>query len=1279
MFGNEVEYKIPLGNTMRVALINYNISNIEIATKIQEKILITNKNRFQINQVENLNDLFKYKEVNKEETNKGLINIKWINNFNNFIPSVIIVYYYIKPGSNKENEEKNICLKIEEIRNHTKSCFLFIIIIYKDMLENQNKLYFNFDDKQKPYYLRTYLTKDCLYILPEEQIWKLNEFGEICNKILYYSRQYYKIHKKAFQEKRSQSKSREDKIEYDIKLAVISSIKSKKANILESKYLEEAYEILCDKNYDLNTYKYGNKPTVIKNNFYEIRAAADWLFFKSNNNFQKSKRTSSKSLPNSKLGKNNTINVRSNSTFRINIHEQIKKSERHIYTFRNNKYYDNGQKDYFHFVEYYWLVQRYIILTNSIEENISKTKVDMRVLLKFGMMLFKEVYNLIRLIKFYNDYFNDKNYNLLSININDKTIDIKDIKVEDNIYFGKPPIYYIINKEKAEQKEIIGYNDEIYIKKFILNNKINLDDLIDKFKNKYWHHLSSFFIILKDKFLKNNNSESMKGINMYIYLLKIIGLTNNLNSDKMYEINDINEFYSKIIYNFNRIKKFPKIYMHFIKQYINFIKYKIQKEENAQNDKYKTELFINLSLLGNLRKLDSDEENLFYQLLNDTQFIPINKDKDKEKDKEKDKDKENDIIINLNYYNKNNMSIINCNDLAFNFDYSIKNIEKYQERTLLDLIEYEIKFNSTLSQDKIKFNSLKLFFEYSYENKIIDKNIVKKDKKKENIKDPKKDKIINKISKMIIKEFNKEELDKYELGLNSNINISHKLLIKYKKGKILLNKIIFSLCKKENIFYSINLPNEFNKAIFIIDKEKDVLKIKYPKKTLIAGIYQLFKFEYIINKEQINNIKITDYKHSFQAEKINKNNSMSQIESINTNIKTNKKNNNNTALNLINKKSEDKSDTLRNFIFNDPERHVSFESSEISHIPPSFYVYDKTKQCMEESKKDFEYIYNNFESRLEEGKNKYDILIKFYNYGLYTIKLNIKYFIVHEEVDAKLEFNHEEIFYFKVVDPLPLSHKINSNNYLLYNNIKSNTKKSKEYLTDTDINMNLIFKNLLDEDILIKDIIITLNQNKDIETNCTVKDIIDSKDIEDSIKEQILCILKSTNYIIPYDLKFFSSFNGSLGKIKIIWTTKSLIDFENNKNIKNINNFNFKNENEYELPNIDINRIKLKFDYEYTIQNDNEIIINALITNNALFNKKLTVKIENNDDNSYIISGLTKYFINLKFGEKKNIYIKLIVLQKGEIKLPDIIIKERDYSGRKISCNYFCPEKIILN
>ena len=1239
MFGNELEYKIPLPNSMRVAIINYNIKNIELATKIQEKVIITSKKKLQIVIAENIVELFKYKELINDSPTKGLINKKWMNNIINYIPSVVIINYQFNEGTNKETEEKNIYSIMEGIRNCSKDCFIFTIIIYKNMLEN--KLYFNFDDKQKPNYLKNFLTKDCLYILPDEQIWNLKEFGQICNKIVYYSREYYKNLKKEFNENRSQLKTREEKIEYDIKLGVISSIKSQKEHIIESKYLEEAYEFLCDRYFDLNTYIYREEPLNIKNIFYEIRATADWLFFKSKY-YHKNQRNLSMNLQRNKVGKNNNsyVNDRTYSMLKVNIKEQIKKIERHIFCFSNNKYYENGKKDFFHFVEYYWILQRYKNVLEYIGEIISTTKVDVKILIKLGRLYLKQIYNLIRMIKFYDENFNEKDFNNMTIYINGKKVEIQNIKEEDNIYFGKPPIYYITDEESPDKKEIIGYNDEIYFKKFIFTNKIYYKDIIDNFKNKYWPNLSSFFSNLKEKIHyknKNDNNDAMKGINIYINLLKIIGLSKNLNNKNIFEISDIYNFYSKIINDFEKIKKFPKVYMHFIKQYIDLIQYKMKKENNLSDENnYKTELFINLSILGNLRKLDSNEENFFYQLLNDSQFIP------------KIQNNEEKIIINLNYYFINNIGIIKCNDLAFNFDYIIKDIEKYSERKLLDLIEYNIIFKTSMNKEKIKFNSIKLFFEYSNDNNS-DKN---------------------EITEIITKEYNKEELNKFELSLNTPVNILHKLLIKYKKGKILFKKIIFNLCKKENIFYSIDIPIELNKTIFIIEKESKILNIQYPSKILKAGINQLFKFEYIINKEPINNIKITDYMNIFNGESISLNNISSQFEEDKNII--NKRKNFINLKNNLNKSPNINLDDLIDFLFDTHEdKNKSGDNKEIILPPPKFYFFNEEKNYLEENQKEFEFIYNDFESRLQEGKNKFDILIKFSKYGAYKIKLNLKYLIQHQEVDEKLEFNHEEIFYFKVIDPLLLTKKITSNNYLIF-------KKAKEFLTDTNINMNLNFKDLLDEDILINDIIININDNENIQIHSTIKDIIDSNDLDEQIKENILCILKTYHYNIPYNIKFLNSFNGSFGKIKIIWTTKSLKEYINNKNIINRNNFNLRNENEYLLPNIDINRLKIKIDYNYSIKDDKEVILNIKINNISSSNKNLDIKIETYDDNSYIISGLTKFFINLKLGEKFKIYVKLIILQKGEIKLPDIEINEKEKDGKKVSCIYFCPEKIII-
>ena len=1249
MFGNELEYKIPLPNTMRIAIINHNYKNIDIVTKIQEKLMITTKKPFQIVLAGNVKELFRYKEIYQKETNKGLINKKWINNIINYAPSLVILNYQINYGANKENEEKSLCIILEEIRNYSERCHIIVIIINRDAQDSNNKLTFNFDDKQKPYYLKTYLPKDCFYVFTEEEIWESIEFIEICTKILFYSRQFYKSYKERYKEKRSKSTTREEKIIYDIKLGIISSIKSQKDHILESKYLEEAYEFLCDKNFDLSGYKYGNKPTNIKNNFYEIRAIADWLFFKFNK-FQKNKRKISLSTPKNKFNKNCEVNNRSNTTIKnINIKEQLKKIKRHVNRFTNTKYFENGKRDYFHFIEYYWIVQRYKNITECIEENISSVNVSNKILIKLGMLLIKEVYNLIRMIKFYKDNFNNDNFNLYTFDNGGKKLNIENIYEEENNYFGKPPSYYLAEKENSENKTIIGYNDEIYIKKFLIKNKINYNDMIDNFKNRYWHHLSSYFSQLKEKFSKKKNidkkNDTLQGIIIYIYLLKIIGLFGTLNNENIFETNDINDFYSKSIYNSEKIKKFPKVYMHFIEQYINSLQYKLNEEKQvndiSKNNYYQTEIFINLSLLGNLTKLDSDKESLFFKLLNDKQFIPFHKNKNEK------------IIIKLQYYNKNNISIIQYNDLAFGFNYVVKNINKYQKRKLLDIIEYEFQFRSSLNQEKIKFNYIQLYFEYINEEKNI--------------------------KERIIKEFTKEQLNCYELGLNSDVNITQKLIIKNKKGKILFNKLIFSFDKKETIYYSIDIPYELNKTIFIKDIDTKVLDIYYPKQMITVGLNQFYYFEYKIKKENIQNIKITDYIHIFQSEKMNKDNLISQIgdkfdESNINNIKNNKPENLN--LESIEKSNEkNNKDSLINFIFGESSERRLFNDKE-DNCTPIFYYFDEEKNEIKESQKNFDYVYIDFENRLKEGKNKYDILIKFSNYGLYKIKLNIKYFVEHEEVEGKINFCHEKIFYFKVIDPMLMTSKIDSNNYLLYNDIENHTK-SKVYLTDTDINMKLIFNDLLEEDIIIKDIIINLKEYKKLEIHSTLKDIIDCSDIDENTKEQILLILRSNNYIIPYNVKFFESFNGSLGKIKLIWTTKSLIQFENNKNITT-KNLLLKNENEYDLPNMDINKINIKFDYKYTIKNDNEIYINVEITNKTSQNKKLTVKIINSEDNSYIISGTTKMLINLKEKETKRIKVKLIALQKGDIKLPDILIKEKDYNGHQISCNYFSPEKIVL-
>ena len=108
MFGKEEENKNSLPSSMRVALITTNNTNPDLPLKIQEKILKDRNKNVEFIFVDNVKDLFKYKEFQKDENVKGLIDKNWINNIKNLIPSVIILYYELQIGANKETDEKYI-------------------------------------------------------------------------------------------------------------------------------------------------------------------------------------------------------------------------------------------------------------------------------------------------------------------------------------------------------------------------------------------------------------------------------------------------------------------------------------------------------------------------------------------------------------------------------------------------------------------------------------------------------------------------------------------------------------------------------------------------------------------------------------------------------------------------------------------------------------------------------------------------------------------------------------------------------------------------------------------------------------------------------------------------------------------------------------------------------------------------------------------------------------------------------------------------------------------
>ena len=1341
MFGSEEDLKNSIPNSMVISIIHPNPQKCDLTQRILEKTGYDFKERLKFTCTQNYKDI--YKDLDSSNTEKepsssrGLINRKWIDDLCYRRPALIIYFYQIPNGADKSSEEKKIYEQLAEIRKLDDLVYIFLFIICKDMKENPYN--FNSDDPQKSYNLRNIIQKEFLFEFPNDEIWRAIDLGNFSSNIIHYSRLYYRKYKNKIEEKKVKSTTREEKIECDIMLGVLSIIKTKKFLYNKNKYLDEAYELITDKTYDRAKYLYGNKSLNPKFNLIEVRAVSDWLFAKimklqnvklpsstttptsegdsnSEKKFSKSSKTVPRSLTSSLFGKQEN---------RVSIFDmQIERYKNHIKKFSLlYEYLKTDNKDKFIFIEYYWLIQRFKDLCELYEEHLKHSHSKKKIF-SLGRIYLKQIYYYIKMAKFLSKS-NIENINTISIK--NKEVSISKIEIAINKYYGKPPNYSYKDIHNPLMKFELGFNEDIYFKKFIVDKKLNSDGNLIELYNQYLSKASNIFINLK-KNLSNNSFDG--GIDLYLNLLKM--LLYNEKENNLYDISNlkINENLFKIINSFpnlnlNNIKKFPKIYFHYLELNVNSL---ISNFQNPDIDNLsKTKLFIYLSLLGNLRKLNENEENIFFQLINDEQFTPVYINETKT---DEDKGQNSPIIIKLKTEK-------NRGDNIFDFEYELKNGEDSHEKKILDLVEYNFKIKTFLSKENIKLNSVKIFFQSINEDT---NNINDKKQKRE----------------IIIREYNKEELNNFDLNKDSPILLEHKLFMKYKKGKIYLSHVEFTLCKKENIIYKIELQNDISKMIFITNLNKKVLNIKIPKEKLTVGVNQLNKFEIEVNKEDMDEVWVSQFKLNFISlpsyyKKTVPNTSMkallnnkampsrtiSNLPSNQTNInqqifglpkndstqkKVSQTQNRQMSLMPPNPKSNTKisqggvaQSSMQNFFYKTPNdkpvanqntnsasKSQVFPSSTItvnptpstyigSNLPsekiqvtlpfPEFYNYNEENHSLDKSEKEFEIEYKDFESLLKSNKRKYGILIKFLQEGQYEIKLNISYSIRHKDIEDYFEFNQEQSLKFIVIEPFKFSNEINSNNFSHFTQIKEDKTEQKitKFLTNRNLQMNLILTNQLNEDIIIKDIIIQKDEekltekNKNIEIKSSIKDIIDSAALPKEIKNQILKIIKTSDYSIPFETIFNDEFQGSLGKIILKWSTPSLIDYE-------CGDLDLINENVFDFPYIIVSKSNLSYEYNTTISENKDVIYNIKVENISEKCIKIIFMIENGDDVNFIVSGMTKKIHSIKSKEILNVVFRLIpLIHNIELKLPKIKICEMNYTSQEKYCsNYYYPEKINI-
>ena len=1336
MFGNEEDLKNQIPNTMLISIIHPNPTKNDLSQRILEKAGFDLKERLKITYVSNyrnIYDLDKKSPQNESQAAKGLLNKKWIDDIYNKKPSLIIYFYQIPNGSNKSLEEKKIYENISEIKKCDELVYLFLFIISKDTKENP----YNFNsDEIKANNLRNLVPKEYIFEFNHDEIWKVIDMGNFVTNVAHFCRLYYRKYKMKIKEKKVKATSREEKIECNIKLGILSIIKSKKLKYIKSKYFEEAYELISDKNFNKDKYLYGNKDINPKFNLIEVRAVSDWLFFKimSLENI-KSPTSSSmpssakniRSLTNSLLGKSTPANKGSN------FDKQIEKYQNHIKAFSYlYEYSKNENIDKFIYIEYNWLIQRYKDLCLLYEEYI-KTNYNKKKILSLGFIYFKQVYYFIKMIKLFDK---NKGENFNNILVKNKEVPINKIDIELSEFYGKAPNFSYKDIHNPLMKFDLGFDEDIYFKKYMFEKKLNADGALNELCNEYISKASNLFTNYKKNYLKNDLN---CGIDLYINLLKLLSSYNNDKENNIFNISNL-KFDEKLLkmldsfpnLNLDKIKQFPKVYLHYLELNVNSLIYQMQNSD--VDNKIKTKIFTYLSYLGNLRQLKENEEEIFFKLLNDEQFEP----QDISEQKLELLSEITPIIIklNINKEKKDEKSI-------FDFDYNLKNGEDSHEKKILDLVEYDFKLKTSLSKESLKLNSIKVYFQCVNEDP---NNINEKKQKRE----------------ILIREYNKEELSNFEFNKDSPINLDHKLFMKYKKGKIYLTQVEFILSKKENIIYKIEMPNDFNKIIYITDLNKKVLNIKVPKEKLTVGVNQLNKFEVEVNKEEFDEVHITQFKMNFVSipsyykktvpntsmkallntkatptknyannqsnisqqifglpKNDNKNlpnKSMSIIPPDRTSLPT-AKINMNSNMNVILKNTNSitsSQSSMQNFFYKTPNEKQNtqsqntstksqvFPSSTISvsqgtasttpssNLPsekiqvalpsPEFYFYNEGNKSLDKEEKKCEKEYNNFESLLK-NKNKFGVLIKFLQAGQYEIKLNINYSIRHRDIEDYFEFYQEETLKFIVIESFKFCNEINSNTFITINKIKEDKTENKitEFLTNKNIQMNLILTNQINEDILIKDIIIQLDEeklnekNKNIEIKSPLKNIIDSQSLPTEIKNQILKILKSADYSIPFETKFNDKFQGSLGKVLLKWSTPSLDEYE-------CGDLSLINENYFDLPYISISSSELNYEYDTIVNENKDVLFNIKVSNVSEQCRKIIFMIENGDDINFIVSGLTKQIYSIKAKEILNIVFRLIpLIHNVELKLPKIKICEMSYTSQEKLCsNYYYPEKINI-
>ena len=849
--------------------------------------------------------------------------------------------------------------------------------------------------------------------------------------------------------------------------------------------------------------------------------------------------------------------------------------------------------------------------------------------------------------------------------------------------------------QENSQNNTINNNNNNNDNNTIANTPTQTDEekKVEKLRN-FYKKLNLNEIEPKEFFsneLENNNIVENEILKKSLYILSL-----GKNILKNFDYNNKNiyknlETICIIFQNSKDIIKFPKIYLHFITKFTEFLINKYKENKDEMDFKDKKNLYENLIKLGNFRKLNDIEENIFFELINDNKFTNVpgnsgsslamalsNVNNEYGNIKKNSNDK-NFISINLSKEKQLNYLI--------NFSYKIKNIEKTQFRHVLELIEYNFKFETTLTKEKIKFNEIEFHFLTNYKN------------------------VKNKEKNILIKSFKIND----ELSNENPLLLEYKILEKSEYPFLLLKEIVFTLEKTPYYIYNIKFNDNKENVIFYKQLDKKILEFNYPKKVKV-GVEEYYNLEIEFNKDIIyDDIEIEELNINFKNlpkkqinffEEKNNYNNISKSLTINNNNNMNNnpllsknyslrnylnnynvQNNNNSLNNNLSFKKNIANNNIN------PNINNMYQSVNIDNInnmmgqknmkiklpEPEFYTFNKEKNALDKFiDGSGSFKINNIDIK---NDNKISFLIRFLENGDYQIKINIIYRLLKKELkDDFFDVIENFIIDFKVVQPFSIR-------YETFSNIYMSISGKQAFPIKKNIKYNLILTNNLDDDFILKEAKTCLNNelNNVINIDNSYIDSLLELNKENEEKnnyenEYLITILKSSDYCIPFNINFLKEFQGNFGNFNIKWTSKLLNNF-----IKK-NKINIYNENIFKFPFTYIKDFDLEINYNNNILNTNLVDYNINIKNNSNKVKKILFLMENNNDIHFYKNGRNKKNLILKPFEKTNLNFNLYAKYKGSLKLPsfkifDLFIFKSNYDKKephdeKLYSIYYIPNNI---